>query len=94
MGEKFSAVQEKMGAAMCLSWFLCLGPVGFVLLLGLAYAMVVQNLALGIICGLLAASPAVLMGLWVATGVVAAVMRRLSAKAPAAGTAVETLRAD
>jgi hypothetical protein len=36
-----------------------------VLLLSVAYAMVVQNLALGIFCGLLLFSPLVLTGVWV-----------------------------
>jgi len=55
---------EAMGTAMWIAWAIFLGPVGFVLLLGIAYAMDVQNLALGIVCGILLFLPVVLTILW------------------------------
>jgi len=50
---------------MFVAWLLFLGPVGLLLLLVVAYAMVVQNLALGIIGGLLLATPVVLTAAWI-----------------------------
>ncbi len=52
------------GTAMMISWFLFLGPLGFGLLCGVAYAMVTQNLALGIVCGLLCFAPLMLTVVW------------------------------
>ena len=60
MKDDETAVQSStsgIGAAMFVSWLLFLGPVGLVLLLGLPYAMIVQDLAFGIVCGLLLIIP-------------------------------------
>ena len=46
MGDEDTAVERStsgIGAAMFVSWLLFLGPVGLVLLLGVPYAMVVQD---------------------------------------------------
>lgn len=56
------------GSAMLIAWMLFLGPAGFLLLLGVAYSMVTQNLALGILCGLLLLTPVVLSAAWVPLG--------------------------
>lgn len=55
---------EKIGTAMIISWFVFLGPIGFLLLLGVAYSMFVQNLAVGVICGVLAFVPVILLIVW------------------------------
>jgi hypothetical protein len=52
-----------IGTAMVIAWFVLLGPVGFALLCGVAYAMVIQNLALGLIFGLLCVTPLVLVAM-------------------------------
>lgn len=54
-----------IGATMFVAWLLFLGPVGFLALLGIAYAMVVRNLALGIIGGMLLATPVILTAVWI-----------------------------
>jgi hypothetical protein len=61
---------EATGTAMWIAWAAFLGPGGFLLLLGVAYAMYVQNLALGIICGILLFLPLALTALWGPSGVV------------------------
>jgi hypothetical protein len=59
---------EKMalgaGTWMLISGVLILGPVGFLLLLAVFYSMMVQNLALGVVAGLLISSPVILFGIW------------------------------
>lgn len=55
---------EAIGTVMWIFWLVFLGPIGFLLLLGVAYAMVVQNLALGIICSFLLVSPFMLTAVW------------------------------
>ena len=63
-----NSLSEKMaldtGTWMFITGVLILGPVGFLLLLVLFYSMLVENLALGIIAGLLFASPMILLGIW------------------------------
>jgi hypothetical protein len=54
-----------MGTAVMIAWALFLGPLGLLALTGMAYSMVAQNLALGIICGLLLFSPLALTVVWV-----------------------------
>ncbi len=61
-------VAAALGSAMVMAWFLVLGPIGFLLLVAMAYAMMVQNLALGMVCGLALASPFVLTALWIPCG--------------------------
>ena len=93
-----TAVQRSpsgIGAAMFVSWSLFLGPLGLVVLLGVAYAMVVQNLALGIIGGLLLATPVVLAAAWIPVAFFA-LLREKSAPstAPNSESALETVSAD
>ena len=52
------------GTWMFITGAFVLGPVGFLLMLVLFYSMIVENLALGIITGLLFASPMILLGIW------------------------------
>lgn len=52
------------GTWMLIAGVLILGPVGFCLLLAIFYSMMVQNLALGVVAGLMAASPLILLGIW------------------------------
>jgi hypothetical protein len=59
---------KSIGAAMWISWIVFLGPIGFLLLLGVAYAMVVQNLAVGVICGFFMFLPVVLTLVWAPLG--------------------------
>jgi hypothetical protein len=55
----------KLGTWVFVSWTILLGPVGLVLLCGIACALLTSNLALGLVCGLLALGPAFLSALWV-----------------------------
>jgi hypothetical protein len=59
---------EAIGTSMWMAWAIFLGPGGFLLLLGVAYAMHVQNLALGIVVGILLFLPIVLTILWTPLG--------------------------
>jgi hypothetical protein len=52
------------GTWMLMTGVLILGPVGFLLLLALFYSMMVQNLALGVIAGLILFSPLIFLGIW------------------------------
>jgi len=65
-----------VGATMFLAWTVIVGPVGFLLLLGEAYAMVTSNMALGVVCGLLALSPLFLTIAWAVTAGVAFLAER------------------
>ena len=56
---------ESVGTWMFIALTIVIGPVGFVLLCGLAYAMYSSNLALGIIIALLASSPLLLPAVWI-----------------------------
>lgn len=62
---KCGRAAERTGTCMFVSGVLIIGPVGFALLCGLAYAMHSSNLALGAICGLLLSSPAIFLAVWV-----------------------------
>ena len=98
MGDEDTAVQRStsgIGAAMFVSWLLFLGPVGLVLLLGLPYAMIVQDLAFGIVCGLLLAIPVVLTAAWIPV-VYFGLLRekRAPSTAPNSESALETASAD
>jgi hypothetical protein len=55
----------KVGLWVMVSWAVLLGPIGFALLCALAYAMYFSNLALGIVCCLLLASPLLFLAVWV-----------------------------
>jgi hypothetical protein len=83
------------GAAIFVSWLLFLGPVGLLLLLGVAYAMVVQNLALGIIAGLLLATPIILTAAWIPVAFYALLWeKKAPSRAPASEVALETASRD
>ncbi len=98
MGAEDTAVQRStsgIGAAMFVSWMLFLGPVGLVLLLGIPYAMIVQNLALGIVFGLLLAIPVVLSAVWIPVAFLALLReKRAPSTAPTSETELETVSAD
>jgi hypothetical protein len=98
MGDEETAVQRLtpgIGAAMFVSWLLFLGPVGLVLLLGLPYAMIVQDLALGIVCGLLLAIPLVLTALWIPVAFFGLLReKKAPSTAPNSESALETVSAD
>jgi small-conductance mechanosensitive channel len=53
-----------VGTWMLIAGVLILGPVGFLLLLAVFYSMTTQNLALGIIVGLIFFSPLILLIIW------------------------------
>lgn len=59
-----TTVWSIVGTALFASWFLVLGPLGALLLLGVAYAMYAENLTLGIVCGMLLFFPVVLTVVW------------------------------
>jgi|WetSurMetagenome_2_1015567.scaffolds.fasta_scaffold756497_2 hypothetical protein len=98
MGDEDTAVERStsgIGAAIFVSWSLFLGPVGLVVLLGVAYAMVVQNLALGIIGGLLLATPVVLSAAWIPVAFFALLReKRAPSTALNSESALETVSAD
>jgi len=98
MKDEDTAVQRStsgIGAAMFVSWLLFLGPLGLVLLLGLPYAMIVQDLALGIVCGLLLTIPVVLSTVWISSAFLALLReKRAPSTAPTSETALETVSAD
>ena len=75
------------GIWMFISGVLILGPAGFLLLVVLFYSMMVQNLPLGIVTGLLGASPVILLGIWAPlkwTSVIRECFARKAALVPAA----------
>ncbi len=77
---------------MFVAWLLFLGPVGLLSLLVVAYAMVVQNLALGIVGGLLLATPVILTAAWIPVAFFALLRERNAPSVvPAAETAAETV---
>lgn len=53
-----------LGTAMMLAWTLGLGILGFVLLLAIAYAMVLQNPTLVIVCSFLLFAPLLMIIVW------------------------------
>ncbi len=63
--ERSELMFSKIGTAMFVSWLLFLGPVGLLLLLVVAYAMIAQNVVLGVIGGLLLAAPVALAAAWI-----------------------------
>jgi hypothetical protein len=75
---------ETLGLLTFLVWLLIVGPAGFLLLLGLAYAMVTSNLALGVVCGLIALSPLFLTIVWACAIVAALLAERWMEKAETA----------
>ncbi|MGB6065018.1 MAG: hypothetical protein WBG50_09425 [Desulfomonilaceae bacterium] len=80
-----------IGATMFVAWLLFLGPVGLLALLVVAYAMVVQNLALGIVSALLLATPVVLAGAWIPVAFYALLRSRWAgSRVPVGETALDT----
>ncbi|MBI5568933.1 MAG: hypothetical protein HY914_03220 [Desulfomonile tiedjei] len=71
----------KVGAWVFLSWAVLLGPVGFVLLLGLAFAMKFSNLAVGAVCGLLLCAPLLFMAVWLPLIAASVMVERLAGRA-------------
>ncbi len=69
-----------VGGWVFISMTLILGPLGFVLLGGMAYAMYFQNLALGLVCGLVVFAPFLLAAIWVPLAGAAWLMGRLEPK--------------
>jgi len=61
---RLGTVAAKVGAWMFISWILVLGPLGFALYGGLAYALYFSNLALGVVCVLLLFSPLMFLAVW------------------------------
>jgi hypothetical protein len=59
---------EVIGTWMWIAWVIFLGPGGFLLLIGVAYAMLAQNLALGIVAGILLFLPILLTVPWFPVG--------------------------
>jgi len=98
MGHKDTAEERLtsgIGATMFVAWLLFLGPVGLLLLLVAAYAMIVQNLALGIIGGLLLANPVVLTAAWIPVAFYALLRERHAPfVAPDKRTAAEPVATD
>lgn len=68
---------ENVGAWLFISWILIVGPVGFVLLSALAYAMHFSNLALGIVCVLLLCSPLLFLAVWIPLAGAAVIAERM-----------------
>jgi hypothetical protein len=56
---------EAVGTWMMISGLLVLGPIGFVILSILAYAMYFSNMALVVVCIMLLATPLALMTAWI-----------------------------
>ncbi len=69
------------GTWMLIAGVLMLGPVGFLLLLAVFYSMMFQNLALGVVAGLLIASPIILLAIWAPLKWTAALRERVGKKA-------------
>jgi hypothetical protein len=74
---------ENLSTLTCLSWISALGLGGFLLLCLLAYAMVTENLALGLVCGMLLAVPYILGVVWFFTAAPSVLAERVPEKAEA-----------
>jgi hypothetical protein len=75
------------GTWMFITGVLILGPVGFLLLVVLFYSMMVENLALGIVTGLLCASPVILGGIWASLKWTSVIQERFAQKVALAPSA-------
>jgi hypothetical protein len=79
MTEHESALKRtvlNVGAWMFIGGALILGPVGLLLICGLAYAMYFSNLALGVVCIMLLAAPLFFLALWLLLGGAAFIVER------------------
>jgi hypothetical protein len=70
-----------VGTWMFIAGALILGPIGFVLLLVVLYSMMFQNLALGVVAGLLISSPLILLAIWAPLKWTAVLRERFGKKA-------------
>lgn len=82
----------KAGIWVSLSWIIILGPVGFLLMCGLAYAMYFSNLALGIVCGLLLFSPLLIAAVWLPLSGAALIEERSAERVKLASEAVSPVQ--
>ncbi len=86
-----NSLLEKMaldtGTLMFITGVLILGPVGFLLLVVLFYSMIVGNLTLGIVTGLLCASPVILGGTWASLKWTSVIQERFARKVALAASA-------
>ncbi len=69
------------GTWMFIGGVLILGPVGFLLLLAVFYSMMVQNLALGVVAGLMVSSPLIFLAIWAPLKWAAVLRQRVARKA-------------
>jgi hypothetical protein len=74
----------KIGMWMILLWFLIMGPLGFAVLSGVAYAMYFGNLAFGVVCVLIMFSPLLLLGVWLFLMGATLILEPTAEKAPLA----------
>jgi hypothetical protein len=79
-----------MTAGSCMFFFgiLMLGPLGFLLLLGLFHAMLVQNFALGLIVAVLLCTPAIFGIMWAALAWTVLIREQMAPVSEAAVVAV------
>jgi len=93
---KRGSVLERMvratGVPMLICGLLILGPLGFALLLGVFYAMLVQNIALGVVCGLVLFTPAILGVIWAPLAWTAVIRERLATRPLSEAVAVSVTR--
>ena len=72
------------GSCMIVCGFLMFGPLGFLLLLALFYAMLIQNLALGLFITVLLCTPAIFGAMWAVLAWAAALLERVAPVSEAA----------
>ena len=65
------------GSCMLVCGAVMFGPLGFLLLLALAYAMLVQNLAMGLIVTVLLCTPAIFGVVWAISAWTTAIQERV-----------------
>ncbi len=66
------------GSCMLVCGTVMFGPLGFLLLLALAYAMLVQNLAMGLIITVILCTPAIFGVVWAILAWTAALLERVA----------------
>jgi hypothetical protein len=59
-----SEIAYATGTVMMVSWVVILGPMGALLLGGIAYSMLAKDLAMGVLCGAVFFLPIVLTAAW------------------------------
>ena len=80
----------KIGTWVFISWILILGPAGFALSGGLAYALHFSDPALGAVCALLLMSPLLFLCMWTPLFVCSILMEKKSSESTSSLT--ESLR--